>query len=76
MQNFLSSIRLLSFLAWSILTFLILCHEPPTGPADEPYIEYEHFTKTWGMILLWIWVGLITLTLTSHFVLRWRYKEV
>lgn len=63
-----------SFLLFGILTILILCAEPPTGPADEPYIEYENFIATWGRIILWTWLGLLATSILSGVILKYKYK--
>jgi hypothetical protein len=63
-----------SFLLFGILTFLILGAEPPTGPADEPYIEHEIFIATWGQIILWTWLGLLATTISSAIILKFKYK--
>lgn len=63
-----------SFLLFGILTFLILCSEPPTGPADEPYIEHEIFIATWGRIILFTWLGLLATTILSGVILKFKYK--
>lgn len=63
-----------SFLLFGILTILILCAEPPTGPADEPYIAHEIFVANWGRIILFTWLGLLATTISSAIILKFKYK--
>jgi hypothetical protein len=63
MKNFLkftTSFFLFLFLAITLLAFL---HEPPTGPADEPYIEYANFQANQGKVILIIWAGSLATTI-------------
>jgi len=57
--KFTTSFFLFLFLAITLLAFL---HEPPTGPADEPYIEYANFQANWGKVVLIIWAGSLVTT--------------
>jgi hypothetical protein len=75
MKKFLQTTASWSFLLFGILTILILCAEPPTGPADEPYIEHEMFVKTWGGIILGTWIGLIVTAVTCGSILRFKYED-
>ena len=63
MKNFLkftTSFFLFLFLAITLLVFL---HEPPTGPSDEPYIEYANFQANQGKVILIIWAGSLATTI-------------
>lgn len=57
MKKFLEFTTSFFFIVFCVITFLVLFHEPPTGPADEPYIEYNNFWSNWGKIILIIWGG-------------------
>lgn len=74
MKKFLETTASWSIILFFFVTFLILCSEPPTGPADEPYIEYEMFVKNWGKIILFTWVGLLVTAIVSGTILNTKYK--
>lgn len=75
MKKLLQTTASWSILLFGILTFFILCAEPPTGPADEPYIEHAMFVKNWGGIILGTWIGLIVTAIVSGTILNLKYKK-
>ena len=75
MKKFLETTASWSILLFGILTFFILGAEPPTGPADEPYIAHEMFVKNWGGIILGTWIGLIVTAVVSGTILNLKYKK-
>lgn len=76
MKKILEKAFVYSLITFGVLTFFILCAEPPTGPADEPYIEHEIFIATWGKIILWTWIGLLATSILSGVILKFKYKTI
>ena len=60
--KFTTSFFLFLFLA---ITLLVFFHEPPSGPADEPYIAYDNFWSNWGKVILIIWAGSLVSTVVG-----------
>jgi hypothetical protein len=65
MKNFLESTITFFAIVFLVITFLVLFHEPPTGPADEPYIAYNNFWGNWGKIIFIMWAGSLVTTIVG-----------
>jgi hypothetical protein len=70
MQKFLEKSTIVSFILFGLITFLVICHEPPSGPADEPYIEYEIFWEDWGVTIFIVWLGTLIWSIVGGYFLK------
>ena len=62
MKKFLELSTAFFLFLFITITLLAFLHEPPTGPADEPYIEYANFQANWGKVILILWGGSLVAT--------------
>jgi len=69
MKKFLELTTSFFFIVFCVITFLVICHEPPTGPADEPYIEYANFWENWGKVILIIWGGSLVTSIVGMMIM-------